>query len=105
MGAYIDSLIDRHALDCARVLARSWELWAGNCEICGAVGAVGFCDRCTECAIESVYENERDFGGTSEYVVDHFGIQYPYERCARLVEGVAHVAMDYQADIWRGVRL
>lgn len=97
------SLIHRHALMCARELAQAWDVWRGDCDICGAVNAVGFCDRCTECAIESVYENELEFGGTSEWVVAHFGIEYPYERCARLVEAVAHETMDYQAEIWRGV--
>ena len=95
------ALVNRHAYECAQVLASSWEHWAGNCDICGAVDTVGFCDRCTECAIESVYENEREHGGTSEYVVSHFRIEYPYDRCPRLVEAVAHLAMDYQANIWR----
>jgi len=99
----MNSLIHRHALVCARELAQAWEEWRGDCEICGAVDAVGFCDRCTECAIESYHLNELEHGGTSEYVVSHFGIEYPYDRCPRLVEAVAHLAMDYQANIWRGV--
>jgi hypothetical protein len=37
--------------------------------------------------------------------VSHFGIEYPYDRCPRLVEAVAHLAMDYQAKLWRGVSL
>jgi len=99
----VRSFIDRHARECAGVLAESWDVWRGDCDICGRVDSFGFCDRCVECAIESVYDNEREHGGTSEYVVNHFGIQYPYERCPRLVEGVAHLAMDYQADIWRNL--
>jgi hypothetical protein len=97
------SLVDRHARECAQVLAESWDVWRGDCDICRAVDAFGFCDRCTECAIESVYDNEREHGGTTEYVVSHFGIEYPYDRCPRLVEAVAHLAMDYQANIWRNL--
>lgn len=99
------SLVDRHARECALVLSNAWERWQGDCDICGAVDAVGFCDRCTECAIESYYDNEREHGGTTEYIVSHFGIEYPYDRCPRLVEAVAHLAMDYQAKLWRGVSL
>ena len=105
MSLFSESLVDRHARECAQVLARSWELWRGDCDICGAVDAVGFCDRCTECAIESVYDNEREYGGTSEYVRDHLGVAYGSGRCVLLLRAVVAKTMKYQANIWRGVAL
>jgi len=99
------SLVDRHARECAQVLAESWDIWHGDCEICATPSVSGFCDRCTECAIESVYSNEMEYGGTSEYVRDALGIPYGSGRCVRLLDAVVGRTMEYQAQIWRGVAL
>ena len=103
IGDIMRSIVDRYARECAGVLAESWDVWRGDCDICGRVDSFGFCDRCVECAIESVYENEREYGGTSEYVRDVLNVPYGSGRCVRLVEAVAHKAMDYQAEIWENL--
>jgi hypothetical protein len=92
MSAYFDAIDEQiGALTCATGLI--WEL-----ENTG-----GGCDRCTECAIESVYSNEMEYGGTSEYVRDALGIPYGSGRCVRLLDAVVGRTMEYQAQIWRGV--
>lgn len=105
MSTFTESVVDHHALLCAQVLAGSWGEWRGDCDICGAVNAVGFCDRCTECAIESVYMNELEYGGTSEAVRDYLDIPYGSGRCVRLLDAVVGRTMEIQATIWRGVAL
>lgn len=100
MRTFTELVVDHHALLCAQALAESWEEWRGDCDICGAVDAFGFCDRCVNCAIESVYENEREYGGTSEAVRDHLDVPYGSGRCVRLLDAVVGRTMEYQARIW-----
>lgn len=100
MRTFTESVVDHHALLCAQVLAGSWDEWRGDCDICGAVDAFGFCDRCVNCAIESIRENENEYGGTSETVRDHLDVQYGSGRCVRLVGAVVSRTLEYQARIW-----
>ena len=100
MRSFVESVVDHHALLCAQALASSWDVWRGDCDICGAVDAFGFCDRCVVCAIESIRDNEDDHGGTSEAVTDHLDIAYGSGRCVRLVRAVVSRTLEYQARIW-----
>ena len=104
MRTFSESVVNRHAYECALALASSWEVWRGDCCVCRKVDAVGFCDRCTECAIDSVYDNEDDHGGTSEYVRDHLGVAYGSGRCVLLLRAVVAKTIEYQANIWRVMR-
>lgn len=98
---FSESVAHRFGYECAMSAVRVWEPWSGDCDICGRLRVVGFCDRCTECAIESVYENEREYGGTTELVRDHLEIPYGSGRCVRLLNLVAEKCLEYQAQIWR----
>jgi hypothetical protein len=100
MRTFTESVVDHHALLCAQALAESWEIWRGNCDICGTVNAFGFCDRCVNCAIECVYENEREYGGTSEAVRDYLDIPYGSGRCVRLLDAVVSRTLEFQTCIW-----
>ena len=57
-------------------LAGTWDYWRGTCCVCGAVDAPGYVDRCTECVISSIHENEREYGGTSDEISIYFGGRY-----------------------------
>ena len=83
----------------AERLAESWESWRGNCQ-CGKVDALGLCDRCTDCAIESVYINEREYGGTTESVMHYLMID-DADRYARTLDRIVPLVLEIQADIWR----
>jgi len=98
---FSESFAHRHGYECATSAVGMWEPWSGDCDICGRVRVVGFCDRCTECAIESVYENEREYGGTTEHVMNHFGIKWAGDRCPRILDRVVEKCLEYQAQMWR----
>lgn len=100
MRSFTESVVDHHALLCAQALAESWDVWRGDCDICGAVDAFGFCDRCVNCAIESIRDNENEYGGTSEAVRDHLDVAYGSGRCVRLVGAVVSRTLEFQARIW-----
>lgn len=94
------SFIQKTAQAVAERLAQSWDSWRGDCDICGKVDALGFCDRCTTCAIESVYINEHEYGGTTEGVM-HYLMVDDADRYARTFDRIVPLVLEIQADIWR----
>jgi len=94
------TFVEMHGENTAPRFAESWETWRGDCH-CGVRNAIGFCDRCVECAIESVYINEMDFGGTSEGVSDYFGIVDVRESHPHLADRLVAYILVRQAEIWR----
>ena len=103
MGAFTELIADNHARECAQVLAESWDIWRGDCPTCDRVGAFGFLDRCAECAVECVYLNEMEYGGTTEYVHIHLDIDSESGRCVRLIDLIAEKTLEHQANIWRNL--
>jgi hypothetical protein len=94
------TFIHELAVQVAHMNARAWEQWSGDCDICGTPDTVGFCDRCTNCAIDSVFINEREYGGTTESVLDYLGltngVAYP-----RTLDRITELALEIQAQLWR----
>ena len=95
------SFIQKTGKDIGAMNAESWESWRGDCQ-CGRTDALGFCDRCTECAIESVYENEREYGGTTESICSYLMID-DCDKYPRLLDHLVGISLETQADIWRDI--
>ena len=94
------SFLDELAEDLAYGLAESWDTWRGDCQ-CGRLDAVGFCDRCVDCAIDSVYANELEFSGTTEAFGDMVKKYEIGETHPRVTDYVVGKALETQAEIWR----
>ena len=96
------AFIQHHGDAIAERLAGQWSLWRGTCCICGAVDAPGYFDRCVECALDSIFENEREYGGTTEGIGDYFGARYDAgAKHARLHDEMVERVLDHQAFIMR----
>ena len=97
------NFILEHGDTLGQLLSESWDTWRGDCQ-CGKTNAVGFCDRCVECAVTSIYENEREFGGTTEAVIDYFREEFGVEDVSkthpRLTDHVAERALAHQVFCW-----
>jgi hypothetical protein len=98
------TFIHELAVQVAQSNAESWDIWRGDCDICGTPDTVGFCDRCTECAIDSIFINEREYGGTTESVLDYLGITNP-EKYPRILDYLRGEVLDIQSRIWRNITL
>ena len=70
------AFIQHHGRFIVERLAGTWDYWRGTCCVCGAVDVPGYVDRCTECAISSIHENEREYGGTTDEISMYFGGRY-----------------------------
>jgi hypothetical protein len=93
------TFIQKAAQQIAEKNAESWEPWRGDCH-CGKVDALGFCDRCTECAVQSIYENEREYGGSTESAMSYLMID-DSDRYARILDHIVGASLEIQAGIWR----
>lgn len=93
------SFIQKIGQEIGSLHAESWESWRGDCQ-CGRIDALGFCDRCTECAIESVYENEREYGGTTESICNYLMIE-DVDKYPRLIDHLVGISLSTQAESWR----
>jgi hypothetical protein len=70
------AFIREHGDAIAQRLAGTWQYWRGTCCVCGGVDVAGYVDRCTGCVLASIFENEREYGGTTEEIKKYFGGRY-----------------------------